>query len=100
MNGAQPRPIASKWEWQDSAACRTVDADRFFSPPGERGEARRHRERLARQICDACPVREECASFALDIGEEYGIWGGTTDRERVKRLRRGRRERRERERMR
>lgn len=90
MNGSGPRPIAALWEWQESAACRTVDSARFFSPPGERGGARRERERLARQICDRCVVREECARFALDIGEAFGTWGGVTDRERVAQLRRPR----------
>jgi WhiB family redox-sensing transcriptional regulator len=90
MNGSGPQPIAALWEWQESAACRTVDSTRFFSPPGERGGARRERERLARQICDRCVVREECARFALSIGEEFGTWGGVTDRERVAQLRRPR----------
>ena len=73
-----------------SAACRTVDTARFFSPPGERGEARRERERRAQQICDTCPVRKECAQFALSIGEEHGIWGGMTDQDRIAVLRRPR----------
>ncbi|MFD0638181.1 WhiB family transcriptional regulator [Catenulispora yoronensis] len=78
------------WEWQESAACRGIDSARFFSPAGERGEARRQREQIARAICAECPVREECARFALSIGEEYGIWGGTTDQERIAMLRRPR----------
>lgn len=90
MNGSGPRPIAALWEWQESAACRGVDSARFFSPAGERGAARRRREQIARAICAECPVREECARFALSIGEEYGIWGGTTDQERVAMLRRPR----------
>lgn len=90
MNGTGPRPIATLWEWQESAACRATDSSRFFSPTGERGEARRERERRARALCDACPVREECARFALTIGEEHGIWGGTTSQERIAELRRPR----------
>jgi len=95
VNGSKLRPIATLWEWQESAACGNLDSALFFSPPGERGNARRERERLARQICDTCPVWEECARFALAIGEEHGIWGGTTDRERIATLRqpRGRRAR-------
>lgn len=90
MNGSGPRPIAALWDWQESAACRGIDSARFFSPTGERGEARRRREQLARAICAECPVQKECARFALSIGEEYGIWGGTTDRERISMLRRPR----------
>lgn len=86
MNGSGPRPVATLWEWQESAACRSADSARFFSPTGERGFARSERERLARELCDVCPVREECARFALAIGEEHGIWGGTTSQERIAQL--------------
>ena len=90
MNGSGLRPIAALWEWQESAACRDSDSARFFSPSGERGFARRERERLARAVCETCPVREECARFALAVGEEHGIWGGTTSQERIAQLRRPR----------
>ncbi|WP_194909324.1 WhiB family transcriptional regulator [Catenulispora rubra] len=90
MNGSEPRPIAALWVWQESAACRHANPSVFYSPPGERGEARRRRENRAREICDGCPVRVECARFALSIGEEHGFWGGMTDRERIKVLRRPR----------
>jgi WhiB family redox-sensing transcriptional regulator len=90
MNGSGPRPIAALWEWQESAACRGLNSSQFYSPPGERREARRRREDHAREICDGCPVRVECAQFALTIGEEHGFWGGMTDQDRVKLLRRPR----------
>lgn len=90
MNGSGPRPIASLWAWQESAACRNLDSSMFFSPDRERGSARSQREMRARQICDSCPVHVECARFALTIGEEHGIWGSTTGEERVALLRKPR----------
>lgn len=36
----------------------------------------------ARRICAACPIAEGCLEWALVHREEYGIWGGTTERER------------------
>lgn len=33
-------------------------------------------------ICDACPVRRDCLIFALKNGQEYGIWGGATEKQR------------------
>lgn len=84
------RPLTSEWDWQESAACRRVDPALFFSPPGERGEPRRAREDAAQKICGACPVRVECARFAMAIGEQHGTWGGTSERERVALLRRPR----------
>ena len=35
---------------------------------------------LAKSICTNCPVVDDCLS--LNIDEQYGIWGNTTERER------------------
>lgn len=77
------RPLSSVWEWQESAACRGVDSAWFFSPDGERGPERRRREQRALKLCAGCTVRDQCAAFALAIGERHGTWGGTTDIERA-----------------
>ena len=26
--------------------------------------------------CAGCPVRDECAAYASNIGNAYGVWGG------------------------
>ena len=31
---------------------------------------------LAKELCSACPVRDECLSQALERGEPHGVWGG------------------------
>jgi hypothetical protein len=36
----------------------------------------------AKAGCQACPVRERCLRLALDNGEMFGVWGGTTASER------------------
>lgn len=46
--------------------------------------------KAAKKICKKCPVTETCKEFAVNNIEVYGIWGGTSDRER-KRIRRERR---------
>jgi WhiB family redox-sensing transcriptional regulator len=56
--------------------------DLFFSPDGERGSAKRRRERAAKAICASCPVREDCASYAIGNHERYGVWGGLSEHER------------------
>lgn len=61
--------------WQQHGACLASDPDTFFP---ERGED----SRPAKEICRGCPVRQECLDYALDTRQLYGIWGGTSERER------------------
>ncbi|MER7742936.1 WhiB family transcriptional regulator [Streptomyces sp. NPDC096538] len=70
------------WSWQGSAACRGLDSTIFYSPPGERGQAKIRRDRKAQRICSDCTVRAQCADFALRHGERFGVWGGMSEKER------------------
>jgi hypothetical protein len=36
----------------------------------------------ARAVCGECAHRVECLSWALDTGQEFGMWGGLTPEER------------------
>ncbi|GAA2870771.1 hypothetical protein GCM10010472_30130 [Pseudonocardia halophobica] len=65
---------ASRWNWRIAARCRTADAEELFVRGAE--------QRRARQFCATCPVRMECLAHALDERVEFGVWGGTTERER------------------
>jgi WhiB family redox-sensing transcriptional regulator len=73
---------AEFWSWRLWAACRQADRDLFFSPDGERGSAKRRRERAAKAICGTCQVRESCAEYAVGNHERYGVWGGLSEHER------------------
>lgn len=84
-----PGPIADIWAWQHRGACRDRDSGQFFHPDGERGAARGRREREAKKVCQRCPVREQCAAYALATREPYGVWGGFTEHERSMLLREG-----------
>lgn len=62
-----------------TAACRRDDPDLFFPETPEGVQE-------AKERCAGCPLIIECREWGLHH-EEYGIWGGTTGRDR-KRLRR------------
>ncbi|MFD5564294.1 WhiB family transcriptional regulator [Kitasatospora griseola] len=83
MKPPTTEPLLNQWGWQARAACRGMDSAVFFSPCGEQGEARRMRERRARSVCHDCPVRSACASFAVRTGQDFGIWGGLTEADRL-----------------
>jgi WhiB family redox-sensing transcriptional regulator len=39
-------------------------------------------ERIAKMLCEDCPVKDLCRDYAISAQEDYGIWGGTNARER------------------
>jgi WhiB family redox-sensing transcriptional regulator len=67
--------------WRDDAACLHADPDLFF-PVGTTGPALDQIDE-AKRICRACPVRKRCLAWALDLGAVSGIWGGSTEDERL-----------------
>jgi WhiB family redox-sensing transcriptional regulator len=67
-------------DWRSRAACRDVDPDLFF-PIGTSGQALLQIDE-AKQICRTCMVRRPCLRWALERGEDAGVWGGTTEEER------------------
>ena len=73
-------------EWQTHARCAEVDPEIFFPERGGSSKA-------ARSVCNVCHVRSQCLEYALNNKEQFGIWGGTSERER-RRLRKERSSRR------
>jgi WhiB family transcriptional regulator, redox-sensing transcriptional regulator len=71
----------TRTDWFDDAACREIDTDIFF--PTSEAQADE-----AKAICAACPVREECLEYALEIRPGDGVWGGLTATERHRLIRR------------
>lgn len=67
-------------DWRDRAACRDEDTELFF-PTGTTGPALPQIDE-AKAICARCPVSSDCLNFALQTGQDYGIWGGLTAEER------------------
>jgi WhiB family redox-sensing transcriptional regulator len=59
-----------------AALCRVVGAkhpDLFFIPDGLRGKARRRRVAAAQSVCHRCPLRADCAAWALANIEDTGL---------------------------
>ncbi len=62
--------------WRDRSACAGADPDLFIGPDYEGSVPRARREALARAVCADCPVKAECARFAITRGIGHGVWGG------------------------
>jgi hypothetical protein len=72
-------------DWRKSAACRKEDPDLFF-PQGSTGMWLAVIEE-AKAVCRRCPSISPCLQWALETGQEAGVWGGLseTERRRIKR---------------
>jgi len=73
-------------EWWRWAACQGADPELFF-PVAAQGPAREEIAR-AKAVCAGCRVRRQCLQFALDTSQMHGVWGGTTEDERLPHVRR------------
>ena len=67
-------------DWRHRAACHDLDPELFF-PVGVRTDAIRQ-TKLAQAVCRGCLVRVECLAWAMDSGQEYGVWGSLSENER------------------
>lgn len=75
--GLRRHGVAEPESFMASAVCREVDPELFFAREKDRREVRE-----AKKVCERCPVRVDCAEYAIRRPELMGIWGGLTDRER------------------
>lgn len=67
--------------WMNEVPCRGMGSGPTFFP--DRGESCEP----ARAICAACHCQARCLLYAIENREKFGVWGGTSERER-RRLRR------------
>ena len=67
-------------DWRHRSACRDEDPELFF-PVGNTGPALQQIEE-AKKVCNRCLVINECLKWALESGQEAGVWGGLSEDER------------------
>lgn len=67
-------------DWRHKAACLNEDPELFF-PVGSTGPALMQIAE-AKKVCQLCDVRDECLAWALESGQDHGVWGGMSEDER------------------
>lgn len=72
-------PQALHADWLEGAACDGMDPELFFP---SKGPTAPQQVREAKAVCATCPVRLACLEYALSVPEHWGVWGGTTEKER------------------
>lgn len=66
-------------DWRADAACRGLGPSLFYAD----GKDDQALAPAARRICATCPVADDCLDEALAGNELFGIWAGTSARERL-----------------
>lgn len=69
----------TKW-MSRGPACRYAEPELFF--PATTGATAAGQTEKAKAVCACCPVRTACLAYALATQQQYGVWGGATDKER------------------
>jgi WhiB family redox-sensing transcriptional regulator len=67
-------------DWRHKAVCRDEDPELFF-PVGNSGPALAQIAD-AKLVCNRCSVVTECLTWALESGQDAGVWGGMSEDER------------------
>lgn len=67
-------------DWRHRALCRDEDPELFY-PVGDSGPALLQIAE-AKSVCRRCPVVSECLTWALENGQNDGVWGGMSENER------------------
>jgi WhiB family redox-sensing transcriptional regulator len=79
-------PLVTNWglpePWEQSAACRGMDATIFFgSPPDAEWRSMRRtavQTRQAKAVCARCTVRADCLAWSVRVRIPHGVYGGLT----------------------
>ena len=71
----RPHATGVDVDWLEDAYCRNADPKIFF--PDKGGDVSH-----AKDLCDRCPVVDECLDYAIENEEKFGTWGGMSPRER------------------
>lgn len=66
--------VRNEDDWTVHGVCRGQDQALWFPEPGQTVNT-------AKALCRQCPVIEECRDWALRF-EDFGVWGGMSERER------------------
>ncbi|WJY77108.1 Transcriptional regulator WhiB1 [Corynebacterium bovis DSM 20582 = CIP 54.80] len=67
-------------DWRHKAVCREEDPELFF-PVGNSGPALAQIAK-AKLVCNRCPVTSQCLNWAIESGQDAGVWGGMSEDER------------------
>lgn len=73
-----PAPTYDELAWQNDGLCRQIPAESFFPDTTKAADVTAE----AKRICSMCDVTALCLVYALETNQEYGVWGGLSEKQR------------------
>lgn len=64
-------------DWRLEARCIGIDPEVFYPEQGDQAWE-------VKRLCQGCPVRIKCLEWAIEVGDEWGIWGGVGPKDRIR----------------
>lgn len=68
--------VRSRMDWDEGVPCKVQGPHRMY-PTSEEGQ-----KIIAQDVCRGCRAQTECLNLALVMKEDYGVWGGATEKDR------------------
>ena len=68
--------LRAKLDWEEEVPCRKVGPRKMY-PASNNQQAI-----VAKEVCSGCHARVPCLELALATSEYFGVWGGTTEKDR------------------
>jgi WhiB family transcriptional regulator, redox-sensing transcriptional regulator len=68
--------IVGASEWMDKANCKNMDTNLFFPSNGQ------NITHFVAEVCNQCPVIEECLWYANETHADVGVFGGMSGNQR------------------
>ena len=77
MNG----PETTTGDWRHKAVCKGEDPELFF-PVHVTTKLGQEQQAEAKAVCKRCSVVDICLKWAIETGQDAGVWGGMGEDER------------------
>lgn len=71
------RDFSRNSEWMEDANCKNMDVNLFFPKLGATIDP------FVKEVCEACPVSEQCLWYANESSSDHGFFGGMAPRDRM-----------------
>jgi len=79
--GHSYRELSDLIEQTGDVPCQDIP-DIFFPEDFPEKQTREYAIRVAKALCNDCPLKVQCFAYAIEAQEPYGIWAGTLPHER------------------